>query len=263
MAFNGYKLNYPVSKILQVDDKQEANSVLSDDQSSWVIFDPESDILSYTNTNSNSQEYSGSENESLKSQVQFTQRYDYPKSGEGDETDQESNEDNKEERPSASQPELQEESDTEDLIDNLPSNITRPKSYNRINQWKMNNDFIDDNTASWDLDENLSNMALDTSILKLQSFYGDELIRNLLNEDYKKFTDIKLSLSRYLNRKRNPLRDQMLMKVLPLSEQVMLRNINYKNDMFNYHKRLIPEDEYSDTASLSLIICGGEGWSEV
>lgn len=77
----------------------------------------------------------------------------------------------------------------------------------RINQWKLLREIsIEDNEASWDLDENivenlLQPNLLDTSILsENRSYYGDDMFEGYSKKEWAKFrkiaNELKLSLSR-------------------------------------------------------------------
>ncbi|CAH6719570.1 hypothetical protein CLIB1444_02S11628 [[Candida] jaroonii] len=234
MAFNGYKLTYPTAKIAVNNDKEEVNSILSDDKNSWVLFNPDDDILSSTQRSESFSEI----------QSQQTDRQSVE-----DQTDDEQEESDEEQQL--------EEDEEDDLIDNLDTFKIRnmfSKNYDAIKKWKnnINNDFFDDNLASWDLDENLSVNQLDTTILD-KSFYGDELIRNLNAKDFRKFKKIQLNLKNYLNQRPNYVIDQLLLKTLPLSQQLQLKKIERNNNIFNYHKNLININDDSSTSSLIMV----------
>lgn len=234
MAFNGYKLTYPTAKIAVNNDKEEVNSILSDDKNSWVLFNPDDDILS------------------------STQRLELFLEIQSQQTDRQSVEDQTDDEQEESDEEQQlEEDEEDDLIDNLDTFKIRnmfSKNYDAIKKWKnnINNDFFDDNLASWDLDENLSVNQLDTTILD-KSFYGDELIRNLNAKDFRKFKKIQLNLKNYLNQRPNYVIDQLLLKTLPLSQQLQLKKIERNNNIFNYHKNLININDDSSTSSLIMV----------
>lgn len=235
MAFNGYKLTYPTAKIAVNNEKEEVNSILSDDKNSWVLFNPDDDILS------------------------STQRLELFLEIQSQQTDRQSEEERTDNELEESDQEHQQEEDEEedDLIDNLGTFKIRnmfSKNYDAIKNWKNNigNDIFDDNLASWDLDENLSVNQLDTTILD-KSFYGDELIRNLNAKDFRKFKKIQLNLKNYLNQRPNYVIDQLLLKTLPLSQQLQLKKIERNNSIFNYHKNLININDDSSTSSLIMV----------
>lgn len=227
MAFNNYKLNYPTAKIVVNQEDNEVKSILSDDQSSWVLFNPESDILSSTTQD---------RDDSTDSDLNSTQIIKTPNlSRQGTNL-----------------------SEDDDLIDNLdPLNLDKyHKSYDRINDWNLNNDIVDDNVASWDLDEDLSNNTLDTSILK--DFYGNELIKTLDKKDLIRFRQIHQTLKRQLSKKPpNPLIQQLLLRLYPQpNPQPLKMGYNrYLKATINSH---YDYDELSDTASSSLVLCDGE-----
>lgn len=272
MAFNGYRLNYPTTQITyNNNDSEEVNSILSDSQqSSWVLFNPsESDILSSTNTN----------NPSVNTNEESLQQ-------------QRSQNDNQLEQNSDSQGNSDVDTDIEEdsLIDNFsydtPSQLRLERLFqnplkDRVNKWNKNlidTEFFDDNIASWDLDENLSNNYLDNSILKMKEFYGDDIIKNMSKAEFRRFKTIERNLRNYLNRKPNPILYQVLLKMMPPnnnsqtppppmnrspSYNKMLNSIinNHYNNFNHIEDKLLTK---SDTASSSLVICGGnESWNDI
>lgn len=231
-----------------------STSILSELQSLWVLFNPvysnsvnrqsstnDDDILSITNTSS-----------------QFTDI---------DSNQQQLDEEEEEQIDSLSEDEVEdeEEDDDDSLIDNFQSNNSTPsqsrleqlfndKSYNqesehsnnldnKINNWKQNNfeesideSVVDDNIASWDLDENLINSNLDKSIIERKTkrsppqFYGDSLFNS--RNDYHKFRKISPNLSASLSQQRN--NTNLVNSSLPdLINQLLVKYINQQNNNKN------------------------------
>mmetsp|Transcript_8497 Transcript_8497/g.8406 ORF Transcript_8497/g.8406 Transcript_8497/m.8406 type:complete len:331 (-) Transcript_8497:388-1380(-) len=232
MAFNhNYQVEYPRRVSLDNSPLQASSSILSDSQSLWVLFSPslqtpianESDILSLTNntrTDTDAESVEGSN-----SALQETQQG--PFSSEEwtrlDEEQQGTNSETTERRRTG----LQSESDS--LIDHLAEGDvqgircqTKGASYSvaatksrqsrlfetpgselhrRINKWRNNNldEMVDDNTASWDLDEDLS---LQPSPAKAERtkrpFYGDDVFAKLSEQEYINFRNVEKNLKQSL-----------------------------------------------------------------
>lgn len=219
MAFNhSYQVDYPRQVSLDNSPLEASSSILSDSQSLWVLFNPsvhsqsghESDILSFTNDTQIETE-SHSEEDSL-SGWQATQEYSLSQhpTSEWTRLDVEwSNEQG-----------VQSESDS--LIDHLTGGeptvmktaVSKAKErhsrlletpgselHRRINKWRHNNidEMVDDNTASWDLDEDLS-LQLDPveedSSKKL--FYGDDVLSSLSHDEYVNFKNVERNLRQSL-----------------------------------------------------------------
>lgn len=256
MAFNGYKLNYPTNKVVLTQDSDEVQSVLTDDQSSWVLFSPDSDILSSTTQGAET------DNESVEYSAELEDDDQTPHSSQQHEHIRLSLEEDEEEEEDT-------DTDTDSLIDNLDPSQLRierlfNKSYNSITNWNLNNVEVDDNVASWDLDADLSHQSLDTSIIRLKQFYGDDLIKNLNKQDLRKFKKIHHNLRTYLNSKpQTPILTQLISNLsvqsIPNPPQLSYNRYLKKtiNSYYNY------DDLTSETASSSLILCGGESWGDL
>ncbi|EGV64948.1 hypothetical protein CANTEDRAFT_113692 [Yamadazyma tenuis ATCC 10573] len=264
MAFNKYQLNYPTTRIVVNHEEDEVRSILSDDQSSWVLFNPDSDILSSTTQDHDQDDES--------TDAEISQDEDI-----GDHREPQSSRqaDQSSRQPTQPDVESDNDTDTDSLIDNLDPSQSRleglfKKSYDRINNWNLTSDVVDDNVASWDLDEDLSNNSLDTSILDKRPFYGNELIRNLNKKDLQKFRKIHANLRNYLNRKPpSPLLEQLLSK---MSTQTISRPQPPYNLNMGYNRYLKAtissyydyDDLTSETASSSMVLCGGgETWNDI
>lgn len=259
MAFNGYKLNYPTTKVVLNQDNDDVQSILTDDKSSWVLFSPDSDILSSITQDNGTDDESVHYSEGTNDEEQDIQHEQTPQRSQlhvnMEKTVEEEGEDT--------------DTDTDSLIDNLDPSQLRierlfNKSYNSITNWNLNNVQVDDNVASWDLDADLSHQSLDTSIIRLKQFYGDELIKNLNKQDLRNFKKIHHNLRPYLNTK----------TLTPILTQ-LISNLNVQNipnpPQLSYNKYLkktinsyYDYDELtSETASSSLILCGGDSWGEI
>lgn len=228
MAFNhNYQVEYPKRISLNNSPIQESSSILSDSQSLWVLFSPslqapianESDILSLTN-NTHTDTDADSLERSI-SVLQETQEESFS-SNEWSRLDMEqqgANSETTERRRTG----LQSESDS--LIDHLagselggirgriggaghPAAVTRDRQsrlfetpgselHRRINKWRNNNldEMVDDNTASWDLDEDLSLQLgpADTECTK-RPFYGDDVFAKLSEQEYINFRNVEKNL---------------------------------------------------------------------
>lgn len=217
-------------------DAQETGSIFSDDQSLYVLFNPvnaESDILSLTNSTKTEQNYSD----------------------EGD-----GNEIHDHELHSSYLP-----MNSIDRNRILESTATISK-FDRISNWNAEKDMselVDDNTASWNVDENITQ----TSIMK-REFYGDELFKNFSKKELQDFRKYHLRNKLTVNDKN--LINQMLIKLLLGNKDLQhyrsftrSATLSQKaNDYLNNFNGL----EFSDTTS-SLVLCGGEGasssWNDI
>lgn len=259
MAFNGYKLNYPTQRVVVNNDNEEVRSILSDDQSSWVLFNPDSDILSNTTQERDELTEPDFEEEEEEEDLEASKlSHDQPQQPQ--QLEEQGHED--------------EDTDTDSLIDNFdPSQLRLEKLFNkphsRITNWNnVEDEIVDDNVASWDLDENLSNHSLDTSILKIKEFYGDELLRGMNKSELRQFKKIHHDLRAYLNRKPNPIINQMLLKLYPSKDY---RNYNSHSYELPYKRYLDTnltnhydnDDVTSETASSSLVMCGANNWNDI
>lgn len=123
----------------------------------------------------------------------------------------------------------------------------------KIENWNessfQEDEIIDDNIASWDLDEGLS-----TPKYFDRAFYGDDLFKHISSVDFTKFIKIhhrnKLAL--------NPKMDQIVWKYLQNSRSPYMSSKTL--DYLSTFKTL----EASDTNTTnSLVLCGGSNhWSD-
>lgn len=215
----------------------KSGSILSDLQSLWVLFDPantirthssvahESDILSFTNDTGS--QITETDSDGTNSQYHGEQRQ---RDVEEDDDDDDSLIDNFESRDSTPS-----QSRLEQLFQLAPAQESGNLD-NRINQWKQNDldELIDDNVASWDLDENLISQILDTLLInKLkgkkippQDFYGDDFFANYLKSDYIKFKKISNNLKHNLSREAST-NEKLISSTLPeIINQLLVKFLN-------------------------------------
>ncbi|KAK7687356.1 hypothetical protein QCA50_009221 [Cerrena zonata] len=167
----------------------------------------------------------------------------------------------------------QEEDDDDSLIDDLhdstPSQLrleqlftkvsdnyttSRPRNLDtRINNWRNSNrdDLIDDNVASWDLDEDLISQILDKTIIRNEvgglskshvpsNFYGDDFLKNLNKKDYIKFKNITKNLKKSLNTNQKETTLDLVNKIISnyhQNNQNTLNRGNLVNKMHHHQKR--------------------------
>lgn len=163
MSVNPYKLDYPRNRVPETQASLEARgaaspakpalSMFSDSQSLWVLFEPsasvsianESDILSLTN----------------ETHTRSATPSEAP-APENDLEDDSSLIDNFTNGSTPSQSRLEELFRKGEKNENDDSNLD-----SRINNWRntSQDELVDDNTASWGLDENLVGSVLDRSLL--------------------------------------------------------------------------------------------------
>lgn len=238
MAFNhNYQLEYPRRVSLDNSPLKASSSILSDSQSLWVLFSPslqtpianESDILSLTNntrTDTDAESVEGSSSVLLEAQDRSFSSEEWTRL---DVVQQGANSETTERRRAG----LQSESDS--LIDHLagsdvggfkgqvegaghPAAVTRGRQsrlfetpgselHRRINKWRNNNldEMVDDNTASWDLDEDLSLQPgpAETERTK-RPFYGDDVFAKLSEQEYINFRNVEKNLKQSLEALNNP-----------------------------------------------------------
>lgn len=206
------KIQNDVSTFVSIPD---TNSILSDDQSLYVLFNPineESDILSFTNT------AQSSDNNGANICDGSVEEWEAP----------------------------------EGFYD------TEHNSYDsltiKIHKWNMGagiNDLVDDNTASWDLDEKLS---ADTLLHK--EFYGDELFKDFTKDEFKKFK--RFHFKDIITAKNRDLANHMLIKLLidnrELQKNKLVGCYEMSSHIRDYISNLNNNVEVSDTNS-SLILC--------
>ncbi|EDK37477.2 hypothetical protein PGUG_01575 [Meyerozyma guilliermondii ATCC 6260] len=243
---------------------ERENSILSDSEaSSWVLFNPTegSDILSLSN---GTVEESDEESES------------------GNEIDPEDSLiDDFAPLPSQSR------------LERLFTHQKQPQSSRldqRIDQWRNDHcesELVDDNTASWDLDENLqSELRSETTSThtitpdeppNTRPFYGDDLVRNMSRRQFRKVKRTAGRLAPNLTREQQQgrlpqLLDQLISRLLRSPEfglEFNLQNHSYQSlieTMLEHppRPRVGPATvEYSDTASSSsMVLCGGS-WGDI
>lgn len=167
--------------------------------------------------------------------------------------------------------------------------ITQPTRLDqRIDQWRnehASSELVDDNTASWDLDEDLQSDFRSESQSEAGSahtitdrppnkrpFYGDELVRKMSQKQFRKMKRAAGRLAPHLTRQQLQtglplLLNQLITRLLRLPEfglEFNLQNHSYQlliETMLENPRPVVPITvEYSDTASLSSMIrCGGWG----
>ena len=243
---------------------ERENSILSDSEASlWVLFNPTegSDILLLSN---GTVEESDEESES------------------GNEIDPEDSLiDDFAPLPSQSR------------LERLFSHLKQPQSSRldqRIDQWRNDHcesELVDDNTASWDLDENLqSELRSETTSThtitpdeppNTRPFYGDDLVRNMSRRQFRKVKRTAGRLAPNLTREQQQgrlpqLLDQLISRLLRSPEfglEFNLQNHSYQlliETMLEHppRPRVGPATvEYSDTASSSsMVLCGGS-WGDI
>ncbi|QRG39456.1 hypothetical protein FDK38_003899 [Candidozyma auris] len=236
MAFNPAYERRRVSVRRPVSDETES-CVLSESQSSWVLFDPErdNDVISLSNTNPLTTEGSG---EAVS---------DYESDVDSDETD------------------------NDDLIDEV-----QPSLSSRIDQWQNATDAaVSDNIASWDLDSDLVAKLLDTSVLRrVPAYYGDTYFENMSKQEYARFKRASAILRKSLTKKGAPAVDKdLITRLLQLLQwqNLLTTSGTLVNDyIMNTLARTQPplagfrDVEYSDTAtSSSMVLCGGGTWNDI
>lgn len=154
----------------------------------------------------------------------------------------------------------------------------------RIDQWRnehCNSELVDDNTASWDLDEDLqseirSETGSTTTITEeppnKRPFYGDDLVRKMSKKQFRKVKRTADRLVPNLTRQPQrsgllPILDQLISRLLRSPEfglEFNLQNHSYQlliESMLTHQPpRAAATVEYSDTASSSsMVLCGGWG----
>lgn len=160
----------------------------------------------------------------------------------------------------------------------------------RIDQWRNDHcdaELVDDNTASWDLDENLqSELRSETTSThtitgdeppNTRPFYGDDLVRNMSRRQFRKVKRTAGRLAPNLTRQQHQgrlpqLLDQLITRLLRSPEfglEFNLQNHSYQlliETMLEHppRPRVGPATvEYSDTASSSsMVLCGGS-WGDI
>ncbi|KAJ9102745.1 hypothetical protein QFC19_004662 [Naganishia cerealis] len=160
----------------------------------------------------------------------------------------------------------------------------------RIDQWRNDHcesELVDDNTASWDLDENLqSELRSETTSThtitpdeppNTRPFYGDDLVRNMSRRQFRKVKRTAGRLAPNLTREQQQgrlpqLLDQLISRLLRSPEfglEFNLQNHSYQlliETMLEHppRPRVGPATvEYSDTASSSsMVLCGGS-WGDI
>lgn len=241
MAFNhNYQVEYPRRIPLDSSPLQRTSSILSDSQSLWVLFSPsvhasganESDILSFSNNSRATEDGT----QASQASPEGTQ-YGYLAWGTAEQAS--------------------EQSEGDSLIDNLADEKFESGAplalvaghqpgrelHSRIDKWRTNpvEDMVDDNIASWDLDEDLSQQVdqsddTGSGIEVEKAFYGDTLFSQLSGRDYVDFKKVERNLKHSLGR--HPylsnlplLLNQILYKLVqsPLPQQ-MVSSLHRLND---------------------------------
>ncbi|ODV81427.1 uncharacterized protein CANTADRAFT_3538 [Suhomyces tanzawaensis NRRL Y-17324] len=180
-----------------------------------------------------------------------------------------------------------EESEEEEAVATAAVSPPSTNLSNKINRWYNTSvalaEMVDDNIASWNLDENLMEhsgatvLGDQTSPTNLVGqFYGDDLFAYFDQADLDKFrkfhrlVDIKNYL---LARDHQPsgspsLVRHLLLKVLmsanPPAPEPQARQVPEYLDYLDYRPQddntFVPPSTFSDTTSSSLVMCGGAGF---
>lgn len=225
---NNYQVDFvPHRRISNADEAYEGStSILSDSQSLWVLFNPSggsggaSDILSlsYSDTGCETErDFAEGEDEELD-----VQRDDAASE------DTESNDsllDTFETAPSQKR--------LEELFQARSDNLLQ----SRIDKWCHSADveLEDDNIASWDLDEDLS-QQLDTSILKRsRAFYGDDMFLKFTRKQYVEFR-------RNAKRLKPSLTTKPGQPEIPVLINIILHKIYQDQESFNKAPRDLPNN---------------------
>lgn len=229
-------------------------SIFSESQSLWVVFNPadriENDILSFSTNNpltttASGSQYGGTdEDDAYDEQHRRSGRFDHEDSGD--------------------------DGDDELLDDPLVS------LSNRINQWQLATEAaVSDNIASWDLDAELVNLLLDTSILRrVPAFYGDHCFENMSKADYVRYKRAAAMLKKSLTRKGSarpgPELVQRVLELLQWQNLIRTSGSLVNDYIINTLARTqfvspkYGDVEFSDTAtSSSLVLCGGSSWNDI
>lgn len=137
----------------------------------------------------------------------------------------------------------------------------------RIDKWRSNyGEFIDDNTASWNLDENLRPEKSDQ--IPQRKYYGNDILSHLTRKDYIKVRRLEKRLRSSLSLKssklplillyRNTEHSCMTGPARPYSTLLMENNTHpfIKAAIHSYRKD-IPFFLKSESSVSSLVLCGG------
>lgn len=157
----------------------------------------------------------------------------------------------------------------DDLIEDIHLSLS-----NRIDEWQKAKDAsVSDNIASWDLDSDLVNQMLDTSILqRVPAFYGDKLFESMSKSDYAGFKQASMRLKDSLTRNGYDSSDPdilshlfSLLQWLTLLQGSGLINDYIANTLSRVHIKCPSyAPEFSDTAtSSSMVKCGGSSWNDI
>lgn len=245
----------------------------NDDQSLYILFNPvrtssvrnESDILSFTNTTAEDEEQEQEQGQEQEEQQEHEEK-----------DEQYKEDDEKQEIVQAT-------------VQRIPNtDLSESNLSNKINNWYNSNVyssddmFVDDNIASWNLDENL----MDHSKEGMLEVYGSDLFKYLDKEDLAKFkrfhhlTDIKTFLlskgdvaSTTSATAPNTILNQLILKLILATrgqqkshvEHVPTKSYTpaYINHMSqrSYQPEFVSPSTFSDTTGgSSLILCGGVGF---
>lgn len=246
-----------------------SNSILSDLQSLWVLFNPANEI---TSINTNRRNSLGTNESDLLSFTDTASRITQTESELSDDAEEALHQRQQQHQQQHGH-EQQEEDDDDSLIDDLhdstPSQLrleqlftkvsdnyttSRPRNLDtRINNWRNSNrdDLIDDNVASWDLDEDLISQILDKTVIRNEvgglskshipsNFYGDDFLKNLNKKDYIKFKNITKNLKKSLNTNQKETTLDLVNKIISnyhQNNQNTLNRGNLVNKMHHHQKR--------------------------
>lgn len=248
-------------------------SIISDSQSSWVVFNPPhrvaTDILSFSTNDVLTQ----TESHSL-------QDMDEDEEDDNDNVDDDENNFRSHNAPQTAHVTRRDDSDDsgseiddDELIDHLHMTLS-----NRIEEWQKTTDTaVSDNIASWDLDEELVTHILDKSVLRpAPRFYGDHYFENMSKADYARFRRTSAKLRRSLTQKgAQTVKSDILLRLLELLQwQTLLRTSGSLVDDYivntlartSFHDPILRNLRFANTATLSsLVSCGGGGssWNEI
>lgn len=243
-------------------------SIISDSQSSWVVFNPPhrvaTDILSFSTNDVLTQTESHS--------LQVEDEDEEDEDDEDDDFDEQKEAGNAHVTRREDSDESGSEIDDDELIDHLHMTLS-----NRIEEWQKTTDTaVSDNIASWDLDEELVSHILDKSVLRpAPRFYGDHYFENMSKADYARFQRTSAKLRRSLTQKgAHNVNSDILLRLLELLQwQTLLRTSGSLVDDYivntlartSFHASVLRNLRFANTATLSsLVSCGGgSSWNEI
>lgn len=279
MAFNQFQ-SEAQGRRFRVDDSplERTESILSESQSLWVLFSPSmqtvpSDVLSFSND--------------LNRTRRRTEDRDYTAGSDVISADQRcgSEATGFDEISSATDlgaplwaaPNEQEFGSIDKFIDDfdeINESEAEPEPLQlsldlrrRIDKWRNNyGEFIDDNTASWNLDENLRPENSDQ--IPQRKYYGNDLLSHLSRKDYIKVRRLEKRLRSSLSLKSSKLPLILLYRNKELScmagparpySTLLMENNTYPfiKAAINSYRKDSPVLLKSESSVSSLVLCGG------